>query len=468
MLVNPTFEGLSVVAKEAVFVGDGSHVLLSTTAGAYEQLGSTTVALDPFDVVGTTDALEAALTGQSKVDLADRGTLARAHPLRDRGGLARDRDEQWTGPMKPTSTLTSRIAGSLPVAVGMATRYSLDAAREISIEANRPVMVIASRRQVEADELGGGYVGLDTGRWASDAAASTGSLIVARDHGGLYQHPADHAGATDEGEVTERALESFRNDILSGVELLHIDTSLGQHGAQPPEVARRQAVALVDECQAQAAALGRHVAFELGFEQQDETISSADEFRSWVSPLLSELGRRQGTETAFVVAQTGTKVMDGCNTGALNRDSAGAVEASQLRRLAGMISDLGCRLKAHNCDYLNGSAITTLRTSGAWMNISPELGSAQVRAVLQAARSARADATVDHFCEAAIDAGYWRKWVTSPDVCPDATKVRLGGSYLFATDAFDELRERLDFALGEDHTRRVAIDAAKAVIRRFC
>jgi trehalose 6-phosphate synthase len=73
VLVNPTFEGFSVVAKEAVFLGEASAVLLSTTAGAYEQLASTTVPLDPFDVVATTDALEAAVTNANTIDVAVRG-----------------------------------------------------------------------------------------------------------------------------------------------------------------------------------------------------------------------------------------------------------------------------------------------------------------------------------------------------------------------------------------------------------
>jgi trehalose 6-phosphate synthase len=60
VLVNPTFEGFSLVAKEAVLLAGDSPVLLSKTAGAYEQLSSVVSPLDPFDVVATTDELEAA------------------------------------------------------------------------------------------------------------------------------------------------------------------------------------------------------------------------------------------------------------------------------------------------------------------------------------------------------------------------------------------------------------------------
>jgi hypothetical protein len=370
--------------------------------------------------------------------------------------------------MTAAGALASRVASSLPVAVGMATRYDLDAAREISVEVGRPVMLIASRRQIEAEDLGGGYVGWDTRTWASAARAEGNPLILARDHGGPYQHPADFADGVTEREVTARAVESFQTDIRCGVELLHVDTSLGPFGSQPTEVARQRAVELVSECVEYAASLGRHVAFELGFEVQHETIASADDYRCRVSPLMTDLCRRPYVETAFVVAHTGTKVIDGGNIGVLNRDSAGVAETKQLGRLAGLVRSLGCRLKAHNSDYLSRRAITMLLGHSVWMNISPELGSAQTRAVLTAAHDASAHGAADDFCAAAIKRGYWRKWVTAPEACTDAAKVELGGSYLFATDAFEELRDRLDFARGAGYTRRISIDAAKAVIRRFC
>ncbi|HEY7831392.1 MAG TPA: hypothetical protein VIC06_12595 [Solirubrobacteraceae bacterium] len=129
--------------------------------------------------------------------------------------------------MTAAGALSSRITASLPVAVGMATRYGLDAAKEISFEVGRPVMVIASRRQIEAEDLGGGYVGWDTRSWASTARAGGSPLILARDHGGPYQHPADFGECVTEREAMARAVESFETDIRSGVELLHIDTSLG-------------------------------------------------------------------------------------------------------------------------------------------------------------------------------------------------------------------------------------------------
>lgn len=78
VLINPTYEGFSMVAKEAVLLSGTSRVLLSRTAGAYEQLAPVTVPLEPFDVTGTADALAAALADESVPDQerrADWGDL---------------------------------------------------------------------------------------------------------------------------------------------------------------------------------------------------------------------------------------------------------------------------------------------------------------------------------------------------------------------------------------------------------
>ena len=59
VLVNPIVDGMNLVAKEAVLVGERDPVLvLSETAGAAEQLASDALVVAPADVVGTADQLE--------------------------------------------------------------------------------------------------------------------------------------------------------------------------------------------------------------------------------------------------------------------------------------------------------------------------------------------------------------------------------------------------------------------------
>jgi trehalose 6-phosphate synthase len=62
VLVNPIVDGMNLVAKEAVLVGERLPVLiLSETAGAAEQLASDALTIAPADVAGTAEQLERAL-----------------------------------------------------------------------------------------------------------------------------------------------------------------------------------------------------------------------------------------------------------------------------------------------------------------------------------------------------------------------------------------------------------------------
>jgi trehalose 6-phosphate synthase len=77
LFVNAVFDGLNLVAKEAPLVNERDGVLvLSRNAGAYEELASWAVAVDPFDVAGQADALHVAL------ELPEDERRARAHALR--------------------------------------------------------------------------------------------------------------------------------------------------------------------------------------------------------------------------------------------------------------------------------------------------------------------------------------------------------------------------------------------------
>jgi trehalose 6-phosphate synthase len=62
LLVNPVFDGLNLVAKEAFLVNDRDAVLvLSENAGVHEELGPWALTVNPLDVSGQADALYEAL-----------------------------------------------------------------------------------------------------------------------------------------------------------------------------------------------------------------------------------------------------------------------------------------------------------------------------------------------------------------------------------------------------------------------
>ena len=77
LLVNPVFDGLNLVAKEAFLVNERDGALvLSENAGAHEELGDWALTVNPLDLSGQADALYEALT----LDSAER--LRRADAIR--------------------------------------------------------------------------------------------------------------------------------------------------------------------------------------------------------------------------------------------------------------------------------------------------------------------------------------------------------------------------------------------------
>lgn len=79
-LVNSTWDGLNLFAKEAAYLlGDDAVLLLSRTAGAFDELGAYAVALDAFDVGATADALARAVSEERHpVDAGPRRAAAAA------------------------------------------------------------------------------------------------------------------------------------------------------------------------------------------------------------------------------------------------------------------------------------------------------------------------------------------------------------------------------------------------------
>lgn len=83
VLVNPTSDGLNLVAKESVVAGEGrGRLVLSETAGVYEEIGRWAHAVNPFDIDETATAIGQALA-------SDRGDPS----LRD--AVDRNAPHEW-------------------------------------------------------------------------------------------------------------------------------------------------------------------------------------------------------------------------------------------------------------------------------------------------------------------------------------------------------------------------------------
>src|SRR5262249_42556533 len=87
LLVNPVFDGLNLVSKEAPLVNRHDGVLiLSENAGSHEELGEWALSVNPFDVYGQAEAIHAALTMPAEERARRAGALREHLRLHDLSG----------------------------------------------------------------------------------------------------------------------------------------------------------------------------------------------------------------------------------------------------------------------------------------------------------------------------------------------------------------------------------------------
>ena len=113
--------------------------------------------------------------------------------------------------------------------VGPMSKNCVIAATDISNKYNFPLMLIASRRQIDSQEMGGGYVNnWNTFEYSNFVKSidKKKKIILARDHGGPWQNNIEVSRNFNLKQSMESAKKSFEEDIINGFKIIHIDTSI--------------------------------------------------------------------------------------------------------------------------------------------------------------------------------------------------------------------------------------------------
>ncbi len=360
--------------------------------------------------------------------------------------------------------------------LGPMSRNAVDMTIQQAYAHRRPIMLIASRRQIEMAALGGGYVeGWDTVTFADYVRTRDPDRLVllCRDHGGPWQHPSEVKLGYDEPAALATSTASFTCDIEAGFDLLHIDTSADFHGSASRADALRRLVSLYQVCLEAACEAGRCIEFEIGFERQDADTDDPPAFQAEVSAVIDELHRAALPAPRYIVAQTGTKVVGTENVGALVSFPNAVLHA--VRDLVIVCRRGGAGLKVHNADYLPAAAVKGLLGSGvAALNIAPEIGVEETRRFLELLAEARLRTLRERFIELVVESRAWEKWVADPDNASDLDKATLAGHYVFSTRAFHELKQEASIALRsryesvDDPLRRTLAKRISTLIVNTC
>lgn len=320
--------------------------------------------------------------------------------------------------------------------VGPMSKTLLTAALSLAKERDFPLMLIASRNQVDSDEFGHGYVcGWDQDRFVKDVEAAAaavgfdGLVYLCRDHGGPWQRDEERAAGLPVEEAMEICLRSYKHDMDSGFDLLHIDPTKDPHikGTVPLELVLDRTAALIGELERYRKEKGLpEIGYEAGTEETNGGLTSVGAFSDFVDRLVALMESKGLQPPEFVVGQTGTLTRLTENVGHFNRENA--------RKLSENAEKHGVGIKEHNGDYLSDAVLLEHLPLGVTaMNVAPEFGVVETRAWLTLAQveaqhvdaGRRSDLTA-RMTEQAVGCERWRKWMvgdTASMPVADALKV---------------------------------------------
>lgn len=271
----------------------------------------------------------------------------------------------------------------------------------------RPLMIIASRNQVDADS---GYV-MTTAELNNQLSTMRSEyLMLCRDHCGPYF--ADREKYLDLADAVEATKRTIAGDIENGFDLIHIDTSRCEN---PYTVAEELFKFCLD--------LNPKIKFEFGTEENVGTAASLERYRRDVA-FASQFPNME-----FVVAQTGSLTEEDRQAGMFN--------SGLVKQLVESAEAAGVKLKEHNADYLTDWQIMLRRRLGVHAcNIAPQLGVIQTKTLLELADYYDVDTSA--FANLVIASNAWAKWTksTNPNL-----QVAVAGHYLFNSDVYRRLED---------------------------
>ncbi|WP_431483840.1 class II D-tagatose-bisphosphate aldolase non-catalytic subunit [Pseudomonas solani] len=331
--------------------------------------------------------------------------------------------------------------------VGPMSVNCVDATIELANEHEVPILMIASRRQIDSEEFGGGYVN----NWTTEEFAryvtdkdKKGKILLARDHGGPWQNTREKDAQLGLRRAMESAKSSYRSDIAAGFQVLHIDPSVDIHGQPDVDEVLDRVFDLYDYCWSQAQQHNREIIFEVGTEEQSGSTNSQEELDYTLNEINKFCRKNRFDPPAFVVIQCGTRVMEMRNVGSFDSPVRVANEIPaeiQLPKMIEICNRHGIFMKEHNTDYLSDEALQWHPRLGIHAaNVAPEFGVAESKALVRVLEDNGLHELATRFLALAYESNKWDKWMLDGSTATDRDRSLIAGHYVFSTPECKELK----------------------------
>ena len=323
--------------------------------------------------------------------------------------------------------------------VGPMSLNCVDAAIELANEYEVPILLIASRRQIDSEEFGGGYVNnwttAEFARYVIDADKK-GKILLARDHGGPWQNSKEKNAKLSLRRAMESAKSSYRADLEAGFQVLHIDPSVDVHGQPDVDEVLDRIFDLYEFCWSQAQQLRQEVIFEIGTEEQSGSTNTQEELDYTLNAVQQFCKKNHLPQPSFVVIQSGTRVMETRNVGSFDSPVRVADELPteiQLPKMIEICNRYGILMKEHNTDYLSDEALQWHPRLGIHAaNVAPEFGVTETRALISILEENGLTKLAERFLQLAYDSNKWDKWMVDNTKATDRDRSIIAGHYVFS------------------------------------
>ena len=294
---------------------------------------------------------------------------------------------------------------------GPMSREVITAICNYTHDAKRPLMIIASRNQVDAES---GYVMTTPELRELLNTLPTDYVWMCRDHCGPYF--LDSEKGLSLKDAVEATKKTIAYDIEQGFNLIHIDTSRVD-----------DTYGIAEELFKFCIDLNPNIRFEFGTEENVGVAAGAIKYREDVA------FAKNIPNLEFVVAQTGSLCHED--------HQAGTFEIDTVRDLVKVANENGVKLKEHNADYLTAEQIQLRKAAGVHaMNIAPQLGVVQTKLLKEMALSRGGETEWADFSRVVLASGRWKKWTNSEE---DEQKVIVAGHYCFSGPEYQAILEQL-------------------------
>jgi len=324
--------------------------------------------------------------------------------------------------------------------VGPMSKNCVDATIELADQYKTPLMLIASRRQVDSEQFGGGYVeNWTTGQFADYVIEKdiNKNIILARDHGGPWQNELEKSQNMNLKDAMQSAKDSYQADIDAGFHMLHIDPSVDIHSQPDTDQILERVYELYDFCWSYAQEKNQDIIFEIGTEEQSGSNNSKEELEYTLESMKNFCNANKMPFPSFVVIQAGTRVVETKNVGSFDSPIRVANELPpeiQIPQMINICHKYGIFMKEHNTDYLSTESLRWQPRLGIHAaNIAPEFGVAETKAFVDILKEGGHTDLLDEFLKISYNSMKWKKWMLKDTDANDTDRAIIAGHYVFAT-----------------------------------